>query len=1015
MAINKIVESDLKGKKMSQLSERPTDPVRMGGNGLSSRDFRQRQDAYADVIKDKVNELIDALNAVPGIEGSDALADLIMIAEEQSGGDAKTLSSVISDLRRDKLDRYSPYSLEEFPMAYVSDNNGEEMVDNHIPVVDDASSDDPDYTEQYYSRTIVRRTMDGRVKFADGTEASDGVTKEQLDAVNAALSALISALQSAKYEKPGTGIPKTDLAASVQSALDKADTALQPSDATDSATAYKIAKRDPNGILHGATPGASASGDSLVTKEMFDPIKDLAEGAEQAAAASDYSTLVGILSAANKTDYRAGQKFLIGTYGVPDVGVLSVEDTAVSYTYTTDGAFEASLMAGTLQIGYFVLRPVEGKTNLDGYATEEYVNDAIASNVDNNLAEEGKAADAKKVGEALDELNDAVDKITEELTNKANTDGVYSGMSVGHATNADNLTPYSEESGTIQDAPFISQGTGTANNTASVDTSPIAKMLVKQGNTVVKNQLVQDLNTTNWTFEANVTGTITSGEAVFSTTSVGYGLTSVGDIYMTGSHKILVRYFAKAESNCTLITLLYGSGGVNESKSITTNYAEYYQILTIPSGKVKGHAFFYTTSTGVNVYMKGIKLYDLTAHFNGNDNIPQDLLDNPDHWSWYENSDGAYDAGSLANANGRYLVCTGRQLFNTSNENVNRALDSSGTLTINTNCNTTDYILIVPNRPLYHLSPEVDGARYFIGFYDRNKNLISVSTKANGSITAPANAMWVRVTYRKENANGTVLSLYYSPEEGGEGYSEKYPYEEPKVYDTGTEQLLKVGNAVDDKGSNGMVTRRNGSYTFTGSETFYSYGSGYRFEGLYGLTANKYNAFVSDINLPTVPVSSIIADGGDGIHLSTNGFLYLSLTAAQVSGKTLYYELATPTTEQGTTFPDYIDINDYGMMYWLDTDGNLVGIPQGVRLFYPVDYKAFIDTLNSRADGDAGNIVIRTSSGQLFVAEIPTENGHATSKKYVDTKVPDAPSIDGTYSLKVTTVDGVKTYFWVAD
>ena len=53
------------------------------------------------------------------------------------------------------------------------------------------------------------------------------------------------------------------------------------------------------------------------------------------------------------------------------------------------------------------------------------------------------------------------------------------------------IEPVSEESGTIQSNPFISQGTGTNNNVDSVDTSPVAKQLEKQGYTVANNQLFE--------------------------------------------------------------------------------------------------------------------------------------------------------------------------------------------------------------------------------------------------------------------------------------------------------------------------------------------------------------------------------------------------------------------------------------------------------------------------------------------------------------------------------------------
>ena len=68
---------------------------------------------------------------------------------------------------------------------------------------------------------------------------------------------------NAKYDKPGTGIPKTDLADDVQASLGKADTALQASDIADKAdkvsgaTADNLAGLDANGNLKDSGSKAS--------------------------------------------------------------------------------------------------------------------------------------------------------------------------------------------------------------------------------------------------------------------------------------------------------------------------------------------------------------------------------------------------------------------------------------------------------------------------------------------------------------------------------------------------------------------------------------------------------------------------------------------------------------------------------------------------------------------------------------------------------------------------------------
>lgn len=70
-----------------------------------------------------------------------------------------------------------------------------------------------------FSDRIVMRDEEGRFEATDGRDPWDVVNKEQLDAVgNVANSA---------YQKPGTGIPESDLDSGVQASLAAADTAYQ--------------------------------------------------------------------------------------------------------------------------------------------------------------------------------------------------------------------------------------------------------------------------------------------------------------------------------------------------------------------------------------------------------------------------------------------------------------------------------------------------------------------------------------------------------------------------------------------------------------------------------------------------------------------------------------------------------------------------------------------------------------------------------------------------------------------
>ena len=109
-----------------------------------------------------------------------------------------------------------------------------------------------------------------------------------------------------------------------------------------------------------------------------------------------------------------------------------------------------------------------------------------------------------------------------------------------------------------------------------------------------------------------------------------------------------------------------------------------------------------------------------------------------------------------------------------------------------------------------------------------------------------------------------------------------------------------------------------------------------------------------------------------------------------MSGVYLYYELATPTTEQGTPFTESVKIDDFGSMSLESANG----VPQGNLIFYPVDYKAFVDTLVNYTDGDATSLAKKSDIVQ---------------------ELPDAPSTDGTFVLKATVSSGAVSYEWVEE
>ena len=89
-------------------------------------------------------------------------------------------------------------------------------------------------------------------------------------------------------------------------------------------------------------------------------VDSIAKGANQALSFSNYEAMITEFNSASVEKYKIGQNIYILTLDVPDLWVSSVEDTSVTYTYTTDAAFVSALNTnGYVQVGYYKLSALE--------------------------------------------------------------------------------------------------------------------------------------------------------------------------------------------------------------------------------------------------------------------------------------------------------------------------------------------------------------------------------------------------------------------------------------------------------------------------------------------------------------------------------------------------------------------------------------------------------------------------------------------------------------------------------
>lgn len=586
--------------------------------------------------------------------------------------------------------------------------------------------------------------------------------------------------------------------------------------------------------------------------------------------------------------------------------------------------------------------------------------------VDQTIIEDSENAVA---GGAVYDLKEDVDALEAEMEEKANVNGNYPTMTVGAA---DNLTPYDEDSGIDQEQPFLLQGTGCGNGEQQVDTGALGLLKEKQGNTVVVNQkiystITQSFTTTEespigWVPDDPVSWLTNAGEMINGHKYIG--------IMTSSSDKITVKDDANGRD----------AVGIFEQDEYRNGRYFAFVLSALPAG----------------TYTVSFVCIDLTQWFGSNDNIPAHLLAHPEDFFRYYQGSLAYNEGTLVNANGRYLKAIGRNQWDEELEDGVYSLSSGSKSSASSGyMRSKNFIKVVPNTTYYR------GINYWsdghILFYDKDKNFISsISSGSQGTFTTPSNCCYITffLNYGGTTYNNDItISIYY---EGESGYDQYYPYEELTNNDTGTEVLRSAGSVADIKLPDGTITRRIGVVDL-GTLSWMQGGDTHTFFAAIPdakATANNVNNAISSLysnkgeaswtQYTTYGDLTFGHEGGTKrFYFANSNYSSISDFAAAMSGVMFYYELAEPTTEQGTPYSENIAIDDFGSMDF----GGTNGVPQGASIFYAVDYKAFIDSLYNTLDGDATDVVkdseLDSKLATLGYVKLTSVSGYDATKTQV--------------------------------
>ena len=557
----------------------------------------------------------------------------------------------------------------------------------------------------------------------------------------------------------------------------------------------------------------------------------------------------------------------------------------------------------------------------------------------------------------------------QNLALQEDVDKIISGETiVGESERADNLTPYGDDSGAYDDRPFVFQTSG-----GSADIGNGAYLKVLRGNTVAFNQLIENGNfasSSGWniTNATNITFSNNTLSCDNNSTSFAIALQRLNQQVLIQGHKYLIRldYNFPSSISGKLVTAF---NGFAMTQTFTCN-GSWNNLSVISSASASNPFIIYlrpTETTGNTLQFRNHQLFDLTQMF-GAGNEPTSVLEFNRLFPkpYYD-----YNAGTLLNAQSNGYKIVGYNAFD--GEWKETGVDHE----------ISDYIKVVAGQK-YTLEQNPSGyTMRYIYQYDGNKNLItstsrginSSTTNAKNPITNSSEIVVILedntqfITIRYDFTTAPTNACFHLTWDGSKTDYEPY-YSE--TYALPNVELKSAGSVYDTLTPSGLLTRRVGVVKLKDLTWTYGYGSFYALindipSGVQSQKSNilcpQYSVIESYYlnNATWLSFNKAIMVQTGGKQVCINDSSYSDATTFKnhfTDNDYLNYELATPTEEQTTnTFQEITKIDDFGTQEFLSSAS--IVIPQGNNFFYPVDYKAFIDSLGGREDisYDASEIV----------------------------------------------------------
>lgn len=604
--------------------------------------------------------------------------------------------------------------------------------------------------------------------------------------------------------------------------------------------------------------------------------------------------------------------------------------------------------------------------------------------------------------------DDAQGKTQKQINAKtATNDGYFEDMTVGTAEQLLS-SKYTEDK-----VPYSFRQTG-----GGVDVGKRAEeMLV--GGTVVWNQLCPELTSGNWGAENGVTASFSNGEVTISSTIVNNGIRCNAAYFRSLKHKYLISFDAKGTAG-TIASIVSNNTNLGLNCELRTSNT-FENAATIIDNTNKGDGvtrYLYIIgrdSVYENLVVKNAMIIDLTQMFGS---TIADYIYGLEQAtagagvayfrSLFPKSYYAYNTGTLMSVNAAAHQTVG---FNQWDEVAEGgAVDAqTGEPIMPTGSvlriRSKNFIPCFPSTTYYTAFVGVyqTGSWYSLFFYDKDKKYLigsAFSPNKNNTFVTPQNAYYMKFNtsdgWGSGTYNGGICINFSDPAKNGtyEPY-EKHTYPLDSTLTLRGIPKLDSNNKLyydgDIYASDGTVTRKYGiidmgTMTWTrqaGNEGVYVFASGsitQRKAGVINLLTSKYtttNITAWDSTRPNATISG----SSSSINVIVRDDTYSDAASFKtaMSGIYLVYELDTPTTESASPYTNPQICDGSGTEEYVDAgvlaEERDVSVPVGHETKYGEDLVGKLEALPP---------------------------------------IPDAPTTNGTYDLRVVVSGGEPTYSWVS-